>query len=49
MIEEGSYRQIGGDHERLRVSIPLECSPLPVQQGETRPRVVTGEIPPSKY
>ena len=45
-IEEGSYRQIGGDHERLKVALLLDSSPLPFRQGETRPRVVAGEIPP---
>ena len=45
-IEEGSFRQIGGDHDRVHVTLDLGPRPLPALQSTTRPRCVTGEIPP---
>ena len=44
-IAEGSYKQIGGDHERLCVVLPLGGRSLPVVGGSTGPREVRGEIP----
>ncbi|CAE7220435.1 unnamed protein product, partial [Symbiodinium sp. CCMP2456] len=46
VIAEGSFRQIGGDHDRLEISVDLGKRPQLPHQSDTRPRVVVGEIPP---
>ena len=43
-IAEGSYKQIGGDHDRVHATLTL-ARPLPILQSMTRPRAVCGEIP----
>ena len=45
-ICENSYRQIGGDHDRLRVVLPLAGIGPPDQTLDTRPRVLAADIPP---
>ncbi|CAE7734694.1 R1A1-element\ORF2 [Symbiodinium sp. CCMP2592] len=40
-IDEGS-----GDHERIEVRLPVSLGKSPGPEWDTRPRVVTGEIPP---
>ena len=44
-IDEGSFKQIGGDHERVQIRLPIGLSGANPQVWDTRPRVVTGEIP----
>ena len=45
-IDEGSFRQIGGDHDRLQVVVPSSGAHAKTEGWETRRRVVTGVIPP---
>ena len=44
-IEEGSFRQTGGDHERIRIELPVRGEGPPAAVWDTRPRVMAGEIP----
>ena len=44
-IAEGSYKHIGGDHERLSIALNFGPRPQQAQHTDTRPRVVTGTIP----
>ena len=48
-IEENSYRQIGGDHDRIYTSFPLDRAKGPVLPPTTRPRYVTHKLPSVQY
>ena len=45
-IDEGSFHQIGGDHDRIQAVVPISGAHAKTEGWETRPRVVTGVIPP---
>ncbi|CAE7940376.1 unnamed protein product, partial [Symbiodinium necroappetens] len=44
-IAEGSYKEIGGDHDRVHATMNLGPRPPPDHQSTTKPRAVIGEIP----
>ncbi|CAE7866414.1 unnamed protein product [Symbiodinium sp. KB8] len=44
-IAEGSYKEIGGDHDRVHAVFSLGPCPVQHSQGSTKPRTVVGEIP----
>ena len=44
-IEERSYRQIGGDHDRLYLDIALPCRDRETMTTATRPRMVVAQLP----
>ena len=49
LIEVDSYKQIGGDHDRVYTSLSLRKIKGPVLPPTTRPRYVTGQLPSLPY